>query len=132
MVRVPTLHRASTGVLRWALPVTAATAVALAGCPKIVKQDAKTGEDGKSDGAVEVVLTNNEGIARGIVTYPGGDRIDWKTFELPKDQVGTLTVKLAWTPPRPGLDLSMAILNQWNHVVAETTMPRPFSSPTMR
>lgn len=118
MVRVPRLHRgsASTGFV----VCIAALAVALAGCPKTVKQDAKTGEDGKSDGAVEVTLANNEGAARGIVTYPGGDRVDWKTFELPKDQVGTLTVKLSWIPPRPGLDLSVAVLNQWNHVVAET------------
>ncbi len=128
MVRVPTLRRgrsaalrgASTGVFPWALAATLLAGFALAGCPKNIKQDAKTGEDGKSDGAIEVTLANNEGMARGVVTYPGGDRVDWKTFELPKDQVGTMTVKLVWTPPRPGLDLSFAVLNQWNHVVAET------------
>jgi len=95
-------------------------ALAVMSCAKNVKQDAKTGEDGKSDGAVEITFANNEAIAKGIVTYPGGDRVDWKTFELPKDQVGKLTVKMTWIPPRPGLDLSFAILNQWNHVVHET------------
>lgn len=95
-------------------------ALAVAGCARNVKQDAKTGEDGKSDGAVELTMANNEVIAKGIVTYPGGDRVDWRVFELPKDQVGTMTVKVVWTPPRPGLDLQVAVLNQWNHVVQET------------
>lgn len=116
MVRVPRLRRGATSGL---LALVASLTIA-SGCAKNVKQDAKTGEDGKSDGAVEVTLANNEGAATGIVTYPGGDRVDWKTFELPKDKVGTLTVKLKWTPPRPGLDLGVAVLNQWNHVVAET------------
>jgi len=137
MVRVPRLGRGNIDaqrgtrlrVLPGLIAGVAATAVALvllapAGCAKTVKQGAKTGEDGKSDGAVEVTLANNEGIAKGIVTYPGGDRVDWKTFELPKDKVGTLTIKLSWVPPRPGLDLSVAVLNQWNHVVAETK-PNP-------
>lgn len=124
MVRVPRLGRGNVATGLIAGVAALAVALGFAGCAKNVKQDAKTGEDGKSDGAVEVTLANNEGIARGIVTYPGGDRIDWKTFELPKDKVGTLTVKLAWVPPRPGLDLSLAVLNQWNHVVGETK-PNP-------
>ncbi len=111
-------------VLGVSLALILALAV-VAACARNVKQDAKTGEDGKSDGAVELTMTNNEVIAKGIVTYPGGDRVDWRTFELPKDQVGTMTVKVVWTPPRPGLDLQVAVLNQWNHVVQETKpLPR--------
>lgn len=93
-------------------------ALAFGGCVKNVPQNAKTGEDGSLKGAKELKLENNEAKATGIVTYPGGDRVDWKLIELPKDKQGALTLTLRWTPPRPGLDLSFEVLNEWYHVVA--------------
>jgi len=92
-------------------------ALALAGCPKNVPQDSKTGEDGKPGGAKELKLDQNQAKASGIVTYPGGDRVDWKVIELPKDTFGTLKLTLKWQTPRPGLDLSFEVYNEWNHVV---------------
>jgi hypothetical protein len=91
----------------------------LAACPKMVPQDSHTGADGKPKGAKKVTLENGEGKARGIVTYPGGDRVDWKSIELPKDKVGTLSLKLSWQAPRPGLDLSFAVYDEYFWPIAE-------------
>jgi hypothetical protein len=88
-------------------------------CPKMVPQDSHTGADGKPKGAKKVTLENGEGKARGIVTYPGGDRVDWKSIELPKDKTGTLTLKLNWQAPRPGLDLSFAVYDEYFWPIAE-------------
>lgn len=95
-----------------------ALALTLAACPKNVPQDSATGEDGRFKGAKEMKLENDESRASGIVTYPGGDRVDWKVLELPKDKTGTVRLKLKWTPPRPGLDLSFDVYNEYFHVVA--------------
>lgn len=115
MVRVSRRPRA------WGLMLTAAfgcaLALTLAACPKNVPQDLATGEDGRVKGAVEMKLENNESRATGIVTYPGGDRVDWRVLELPKDKVGTVRFRLKWTPPRPGLDLSFDVYNEYFHVV---------------
>lgn len=110
-----------TGMLRRCAPAMAlalALALALAGCAKNVPQESKSGEDARVKGAKEMKIENNEARARGIVTYPGGDRVDWKVLELPKDKVGTLTLRLKWTPPRPGLDLSFEVFNEYNRVIA--------------
>lgn len=100
---------------RAAAPMVALLAVVLGlgGCAHNVKQDAKTGKDGRYKGAKAVKIENNEGTASGIVTYPGGDRIDWKLIELPEGKRGTLKLALSWTPPRPGLDLSFKVFNEW-------------------
>lgn len=84
--------------------------VLLGGCPKNVPQSSKTGKDGKSSGARVVKIEENEGSAKGIVTYPGGDRVDWKFFEI--TQKGDVEVSLKWKPPRDGLDLSMNLLDE--------------------
>ena len=86
-------------------------------CTKNVPQDGKSGEDGRNKGAVEMKLENNEATSRGIVTYPGGDRVDWKVIDLPKGQVGTLELRLRWTPPRPGLDLSFNVYNEYGRLL---------------
>jgi hypothetical protein len=94
----------------------AATGLALAllcSCAHNVSQDAATGPDGKEKGAKPINLDNNEGKATGIVTYPGGDRIDWKEVDLPDKTVGTLDFKLQWTPPRPGLQLAFDVFDEW-------------------
>ncbi len=85
----------------------------VAGCARTVKQDAKTGKDGKYKGAKAITLEADEGDASGIVTYPGGDRVDWKLIELPKDKRGTVELELSWKPPRPGLDLAFDVYDEY-------------------
>jgi hypothetical protein len=95
----------------------AATGLALAllcSCARNVPQDSATGPDGKIKGAKNVNLENGEGKVSGIVTYPGGDRIDWKEVDLPEKTTGTLDFKLQWTPPRPGLQLAFDVFDEYN------------------
>lgn len=89
-------------------------------CAHNVPQDSKTGDDGKVKGAKPLTLDNGEAKAQGIVTYPGGDRVDWKMIELPEKQRGTLDIKLQWTPPRPGLQLSFDVFDEWNTQVVQS------------
>lgn len=103
---------------RRVLVIVGVSAALAAGCPKNVPQELRTGEDGKVKGARAMKLENNEARARGIVTYPGGDRVDWKVIELPKEQRGAMRLKLKWTPPRPGLDLSFDVYDEYGNVVA--------------
>jgi len=83
-------------------------------CAHNVAQDAATGADGKPKGAKEIKLDNGEGKSNGIVTYPGGDRVDWKVVDLPDKKRGTLEVNLTWQPPRPGLQLAFDVFDEWN------------------
>jgi hypothetical protein len=99
----------------------------LGACPRMVSQEAHTGADGKPKGAKKVTLENGEGKARGIVTYPGGDRVDWKQIDLPKDKTGTLSLKLSWQAPRPGLDLSFAVYDEYFWPITEAR-PRKHST----
>lgn len=103
-------------IARWIVP-----AVLLASCANNVPQDKKTGPDGKIKGAKEMVLEDGEARATGIVTYPGGDRADWKVVELPDKKRGSLEVKLQWTPPRPGLQLAFDVFNEWNELVLSSS-----------
>lgn len=116
MVRVSRRPR-HRGALLIAAVGLCALALTLAGCPKNVPQDSSSGEDARFKGAKEMKIELNEARATGIVTYPGGDRVDWKVIELPKDKVGTIRLKLRWTPPRPGLDLSIDVYNEYFHLV---------------
>lgn len=95
----------------------AVVAFCAAACAHNVAQDAKTSEDGKVKGAKPMVLENGEARSSGIVTYPGGDRVDWKQVELPDKKKGNLEIKLAWTPPRPGLQLAFDVFDEWNNQV---------------
>ncbi|MBP9084791.1 MAG: hypothetical protein KBG15_01685 [Kofleriaceae bacterium] len=92
----------------------------LAGCAHTVSQDKATGADGKIKGAKEITLENGEGRSNGIVTYPGGDRVDWKQIELPEGGRGTMELKLTWAPPRPGLQLGFEVYDAWNYKVASS------------
>jgi hypothetical protein len=83
-------------------------------CAHNVAQDGTTGNDGKIKGAKALVFENGEAKANGVVTYPGGDRVDWKLIEIPEKQRGTLDLKLSWTPPRPGLQLAFDVFDEWN------------------
>jgi hypothetical protein len=84
------------------------------GCAHRVPQDSATGRDGKVKGAVPIRLDNGEGIASGIVTYPGGDRVDWRSIELPEGKAGTLDVAMTYNTPRPGLRVSFDVFDQYN------------------
>lgn len=103
-------------IARWIVPVAV-----LASCANNVPQDKKTGPDGKIKGAKELVLDNGEAKTTGIVTYPGGDRVDWKLIQLPEKKRGMLDVKLSWTPPRPGLQLAFDVFDEWNTPIATSS-----------
>ena len=102
-----------------------------AACMHNVPQDAHTGADGKPKGAKVIALENNEGKGRGIVTYPGGDRVDWKEIDLPADKTGSLALKLVWTPPRPGLDLSFEVFDEYFYPLGEAK-PRKHTKRTSK
>jgi hypothetical protein len=94
--------------------VAVCLAFASASCARTVSQDAATGPDGKIKGAKPITIDNGEGKASGVVTYPGGDRVDWKEVDLPDKVEGVLDFKLQWKPPRPGLQLAFDVFDQWN------------------
>jgi hypothetical protein len=98
----------------------AALLVLASSCAHNVPQDSNTGADGKEKGAKSITLENGEGRTSGIVTYPGGDRIDWKLVELPEKQRGTLDIQLAWTPPRSGLQLAFDVFDEWNRPIVQS------------
>ena len=89
-------------------------------CAHNVAQDAVSGNDSKQKGAKAITLENGEGKSAGIVTYPGGDRIDWKLVELPDKQRGTLDVKLAWIAPRPGLQLAFDVFDEYGAPIVQS------------
>jgi hypothetical protein len=91
-----------------------------ASCAHNVPQDSNSGGDVKQKGAKPIVLENGEGKASGIVTYPGGDRSDWKLIELPDKQRGDLEIKLTWTPPRPGLQLAFDVFDEYNQPIVQS------------
>ena len=101
-------------------PITALALIAALSCAHNVAQDSASGEDGKIKGAKAIVLDQGEGKAKGIVTYPGGDRVDWKSVELPADKRGDLSINLKWVAPRPGLQLAFDVFDQWNTPVAQS------------
>ncbi len=86
----------------------------LIGCAHNVPQDKASTPDGKIKGAKTMTLENGEAKTSGIVTYPGGDRVDWKLVELPEGKRGKLDIKLTWTTPRPGLQLAFDVFDEWN------------------
>jgi hypothetical protein len=94
--------------------------VSFAACAHNVAQDKATGEDGRQKGAKPIVLENGEGRDRGIVTYPGGDRVDWKRIDLPQGQRGKLDLQIRWKTPRPGLQVAFDVFDEWNAPIAAT------------
>ena len=103
---------------KWAL----ACLVVCGACANNVAFDKATGPDGKIKGALPVVLAENQGKAKGIVTYPGGDRIDWKMIELPEGQKGTLDLQMTYSTPRPGLRITFDVFDRWNAPVKEAAV----------
>ena len=106
--------------------------LALISCAHHVAQDKATGPDGKYKEARPISMENGEGRASGIVTYPGGDRVDWKTVELPEKQTGELEIKLQWFPPRPGLQLGFDVFDEWKHRVAKSKKAKKGSRSRVR
>jgi hypothetical protein len=96
----------------------------LVACANTVPQDKSTGPDGKQKGAKALALQDGEAKDRGIVTYPGGDRIDWKSVELPDGARGKLELQLSWRTPRPGLQVAFDVFDQWNAPVAVDKRPQ--------
>jgi len=88
--------------------------VILAACAHNVPQDKASTSDSSIKHAREMTMENGEAKASGIVTYPGGDRVDWKSVELPDGKKGKLEVKLTWKTPRPGLQLAFDIFDSFN------------------
>ena len=78
--------------------ISALAALSLGGCAHEKSQDATTGPDGWPAGAVAIPLDRGSGSAADDVSYPDGDRVDWKLVELPEKQVGTLDVDVSWQP----------------------------------
>jgi hypothetical protein len=114
--------------------LAAALSVALAaGCAKNVAQDSHSGKDYRNKGAKKIKIEAGEGRSRkDVVTYPGGDRIDWKVFELPPEaKPGTLKIRLRWMPPRPDLDLSFDVFDQYFQRIARAK-PTPGSGKRMK
>ncbi|MCX5744942.1 MAG: hypothetical protein NT062_20835 [Proteobacteria bacterium] len=87
--------------------------VVVAACANNVPQNKATGPDGSLKNAKEVRFENGEATDKGIVTYPGGDRYDWKVVQLPDKQIGSLEIKLSWKSPRPGLQLAFDVFDQY-------------------
>ncbi len=102
---------------KWPLVCVLASA-----CANNVPQDRSTGPDGKVKGATPIVLVENEGRANGIVTYPGGDRVDWRAITLPAGKKGRLDVQLTYSTPRPGLKLAFDVFDQWNVPVKDAVV----------
>lgn len=98
--------------------------IACAACANNVPQDRSTGPDGKLTGAKEIALAEGVGKQRDIVTYPGGDRIDWKKIVLPEKARGTLDLKMTYTTPRPDLKATFEVFDQTRRPVKQTPVGR--------
>ncbi len=83
------------------------------GCLRNIPQASHSGKDARYKGAKKIELEDNEGRAKGIVTYPGGDRVDWKYFEIPEGEKGSVRIRVKHTPPRPGLDVAFDVFDQY-------------------
>ena len=106
--------------------------VVVAACAHNVPQDKATGPDGKLKGATPLVLDEGEARVRGIVTYPGGDRVDWKSIEIPKGPPTRLDLQLTWQAPRPGLQVAMDVFDAWGHQVVNASASRKGRTRTAR
>ena len=112
--------------------LAAILAASLLGCAKNVAGDGDSGKDYRNKGAKTIKIEDGEGRSRkDVVTYPGGDRVDWKVFEIPKGKSGTLRVRLRWSPPRPDLDLAFDVYDEYLHRIARAK-PAPGSGKRLK
>lgn len=106
-----------------------AIGVLCAACAGSVKPDTHTGADGKRRGAKPIKLQvdpeskRGEATARGVVTYPGGDRVDWRMIDL-DGKSGDLDLELRWKSPRPGLDLSFKVFDDEGNELEPAVPPK--------
>ena len=100
---------------RSGLAIAGAIAVAalVAGCIKNVPQNGNSGKDARAKGAKAIELENGDGSATDIVTYPGGDRVDWKMIELPEGKKGQLRIRIRFRPARPGMDVAFNVYDEY-------------------
>ncbi|MCE9575341.1 MAG: hypothetical protein K8W52_19475 [Deltaproteobacteria bacterium] len=103
--------------LRFALPFVM-TYATNAACAHRVGQDAHTGPDGDPEGAEVMTFAGGTARTRGTVTYPGGDRVDWKRLDI--DGWGTLDLELRWSSPQPDTVLGFEVYDQDGDLVART------------
>jgi len=97
------------------------------GCPLMISQKVHSGKDYHAKGAKKIKLEDGEGRSRrDVVTYPGGDRVDWKTFSSPTGKPGRLRIKLRWKPARPQMDLAFRVYNEYFEPVGRAK-PTPSS-----
>jgi hypothetical protein len=101
----------------WRRKCASATAVitlaTMVGCTRNIPQASHSGKDSRYKGAKQIELESGEGRTKGIVTYPGGDRVDWKYFEIPEEKKGSIKIRLKHKPPRPGLDVAFDVYDQY-------------------
>jgi hypothetical protein len=98
-------------------PCRSAAICAALGCAHPLSQDAATGPDGWPTGAVPIALVRGSnaatGVGSGTVSYPAGDRVDWKRIDLPLHQVGTLALVLTWQTTRGADRLGFDVFDSW-------------------
>lgn len=102
-----------------------AVLICIAACANNTPQNKQTSKDGRFTGAKPLALGDDGTVSEhGIVTYPGGDRVDWKSIELPEKKTGTLEIKLTWTTPRPNLRLGFDVFDKYNALIAPAKKER--------
>ncbi|MEO8706907.1 MAG: hypothetical protein ABI867_43170 [Kofleriaceae bacterium] len=93
-------------------------AVLLLGCHRQVAQDAHSGRDGQLEGAQAMRPTARDSwIAYGVVTYPGGDRVDWHRVHVPVRGDVTITLRVK-AMPRPGMLIWFDVFDEWGKQLA--------------
>lgn len=107
--------------VHFALPFVMTYATA---CAHRIAQDAHTGPDGSPAGAEPMVLDRGAARAVGVVTYPGGDRVDWKRIDVGAGPPGTLALTLRWTAARPGARLGVIVYDADGNQVARSPLRR--------
>jgi hypothetical protein len=108
------------------LIATAVGSLVLAACKATISQKANSGKDYRYKGAKTIKLDDDgEGRSkRDVVTYPGGDREDWKVFEVPEGARGELEVRIKHRPPRPDLDVAFNVYDEYFERVGRAK-PKP-------
>lgn len=112
--------------------VLAVLLAASLGCTRNIPQDKASGKDGKVKGAKPIKLEDGEGRASDTVTYPGGDRVDWKLFEVPAGTGGKLQVKMKVRPPRPGHTVAFILYDEnFQRIEQSTKKPKNVKKVTL-
>ncbi len=85
--------------------------------PKPVLPEANSGPDAtwQKPQKLEIDPDTLEGEASDMVSFPQGDRSDWRRFKAPGD--GELTFTLKVRPTKPGLDVNFKVLDETYHVL---------------